>query len=80
MPKLTRSAKKDLDRLPKAFSLKAREVIERLDDEPALGRKLKGPLSGKRSARLGRSYRIIYTASDGDVVVLRITARKDSYR
>ena len=80
MPRLTRRARKDLDRLPSALATKAYEIITRLDDEPALGKKLLGPLQGKRSVRLGRSYRIIYTTSEQGLVVLTIVARKDAYR
>lgn len=80
MPELTHRAKKDLDRLPAKISAKAKEIIKRLDDEPGLGKKLVGPLQSKRSARLGRSHRIIYTASSGNVVVLTVRARKDAYR
>ena len=58
----------------------AKEILKRLDNEPAMGKKLLGPLQSKRSARLGRSHRIIYTAEAGDVVVLTIVARKDAYR
>ena len=80
MPKLTRSAEKQLDRLPAPLSAKARELIRRLDDEPHLGKKLVGPLKGKRSARLGRTHRIIYEATGGYVVVLTVGPRKDVYR
>ena len=80
MPELTRGAKKDLDRLPVTLSAKACEIIKRLDDEPNLGKKLVGRLEGKRSARLGRSHRIVYTATGGRVVVLVVRARKDAYR
>ena len=80
MPQLTRRARKDLDGLPAALSNRARELIRRLDDEPHLGKKLMGPLQGKRSARLGRSHCIIYTESEGGIVILTITARKDAYR
>lgn len=80
MPKLTRGARKELDRLPPALSDKAREIIKILDDDPNLGRKLLGRLDGKRSARLGRSHRVIYTATSGCVVVLAVRARKDAYR
>jgi len=80
LPKLTRRATKDLDALPPAIAAKAKAILRRLDDEPTLGKKLLGPLEGKRSARLGRSYRIIYTASEGDIVVLTVVARKDAYR
>lgn len=80
MPKLTPKAKKQLDQLPPQLSSKARELIRRLDDEPRLGKKLVGGLHGKRSARLGRSHRIIYTAAGGHVVVLKVGPRKDIYR
>ena len=40
MPRLTRRGRKDLDRLPSALATKAHEIIKRLDDEPALGKKL----------------------------------------
>ena len=80
MAKLARRAKKDLDDLPTALSTRAREIIRRVDNEPHLGKKLAGPLEGKRSARLGRSHRIIYTASDGQVIVLTISHRRDAYR
>ena len=80
MAKLTRRARKDLDGLPPPLSEKAREIIRRLDNEPALGKKLLGQLQGKRSARLGRSHRIIYSADQGTIVMLTISARKDAYR
>ena len=80
MPQLTRRAQKELDAPPQALADKAREIILRLDKEPALGKKLIGPLEGKRSARLGRSHRMIYQLVDGEVVLLTITARKDAYR
>ena len=80
MASLARRAKKDLERLPEPLAVRAREIIRRLDGEPHLGRKLVGPLRGKRSARLGRSHRIIYTASDGQVIVLTISHRRDAYR
>jgi mRNA-degrading endonuclease RelE of RelBE toxin-antitoxin system len=77
---LTKRADKDLKQLPGPFSEKARELIRKLEVEPALGKKLQGPLEGQRSARLGRSHRIIYTSRGADVVVLTIIARKDAYR
>ena len=80
MPQLTRRARTDLDGLAPALSNSARGLIRRLDDEPHLPKKLMGPLQGKRSARLGRSHRIIYTESEDGIVVLTIAARKDAYR
>lgn len=80
MAKLARRAEKDLNRLPEALATKAREIIRRLDQEPYLGRKLAGPLQGKRATRLGRSHRIIYTANEGQIIVLTISHRRDAYR
>ncbi len=80
MPELTPRAGKQLDKLPVRLSAKARELIRRLDDEPRLGKKLVGRLQGKRSARLGRSHRIVYEATGGRIVVLSVRAIRDLYR
>ncbi len=80
MTRLTKRADKDLSQLPEQFAQKAKELIRRLAAEPALGKKLQGSLDGQRSARLGRSHRVIYTLSGSDIVVLTIVARKDAYR
>jgi mRNA-degrading endonuclease RelE of RelBE toxin-antitoxin system len=78
MPRVTKHAQRDLDALPPALRAKAEAIIARLDQEPALG-KLLGDLKGLRSARLGRSHRIIYTIRD-EVAVLTLAPRKDAYR
>lgn len=80
MAKLARRAEKELNALPEPLAVKAREIVRRLDEEPHQGKKLSGPLQGKRSTRLGRSHRIIYTASEGQVIVLTISHRRDAYR
>lgn len=80
MPQLTNRAHRDLEALPLPLKEKALEIINRLDDEPARGKKLSGQLKGRRSARLGRSHRIIYSAASGSIIVLTIGARKDVYR
>ncbi len=80
MPRLTKRARKDLEALPSPLQDKARTVVKRLDDEPALGRKLLGKLAGMRSARLGRSHRILYETTDENVVILTISDRKDVYK
>lgn len=80
MAKLTRRAAKDLAALPLPLRTKAEELIRRRDSEPSLGKKLQGQLAGKRSARLGRSHRVIFIADHGRIVVLTVSARKDSYR
>jgi mRNA-degrading endonuclease RelE of RelBE toxin-antitoxin system len=79
MPRVTKRAKRDLEALPAPLRAKAEAIIARLDQEPALGKKLVGDLKGLRSARLGRSHRIIYTIRD-EVAVLTVAPRKDAYR
>ena len=80
MPELSRSAAKSLRALPAAQRRRAMEIIRRLDQHPAFGKKLQGNLRGFRSARLGRSHRIIYRVSDDVIRVTAITPRKDAYR
>ena len=80
MPQLTRRARKDLDGLPRLSRTGPANSSGRLDDEPHQPKKPIGPLQGKRSARLGRSHRIIYTETETGIVVLTIAARKDAYR
>ena len=79
MPRITKRALRDLEDLPPSLREKAEAIMNRLDQEPALGKKLAGALKGLRSARLGRSHRIIYTVRD-EVVVLTVSRRKDAYR
>lgn len=69
----------DLERLPDALREKADRLIDRLQDEPSLGKKLKGKLEGKRSLRLGRTHRIIYV-TEPSLIVLSVSPRKDSYK
>lgn len=79
MPTLTKRAERDLGDLPQVLQEKARKLIDRLDAEPSLGKKLKGKLSGRRSVWLGRTHRIVYT-SEPTLVVLTVVQRKDAYR
>ncbi len=80
MPELSRSAAKSLRELPEQQRRRAMEIIRRLDGIPAVGKKLQGNLRGFRSARLGRSHRIIYRVSSDVIRVTAITPRKDAYR
>jgi mRNA-degrading endonuclease RelE of RelBE toxin-antitoxin system len=80
MPRYTKRAERDMAELPPAMQAKALSLASRLDNEPALGKKLLGKLNGKRSARLGRSHRIIYMLEADRVIVLTIATRRDSYR
>jgi mRNA-degrading endonuclease RelE of RelBE toxin-antitoxin system len=78
MAQLSKRAQADLDSLPEALQEKARILIARLGSEPALGKKLLGPLAGKRSLWLGRSHRIIYMVDP--IRVVAIPMRRDAYR
>lgn len=80
MARLVRGARKNLDGLPAPLRAKAVALIKRLDAEPALGKKLLGALEGLRSARLGRTHRVIYQNSDKGPIVLAILPRKDAYK
>lgn len=80
MPTYTRRAQKDLAALPVPLRRRAESLSERLDREPGLGKKLLGKLAGRRSARLGRTHRILYEVSDTGVIVLTVGPRKDVYR
>lgn len=79
MPAYSRRAEKDLASLPPVMQEKARAIASRLDEEPALGKKLRGKLQALRSARVGRSHRLIYTVVEARVIVVAITDRKDAY-
>jgi hypothetical protein len=65
--------------LPPKLQDRARSIADQLDSNPALGKKLVGGLRGIRSARLGRSHRILYRLVDGRPTVLTIGQRKDVY-
>lgn len=81
VPKWSKRSLKDLDALPESMQERARSLIARLDSEHGLGKKLVGSLKGIRSARLGRSHRILYEISDdGTAHVLTISQRRDAYR
>lgn len=79
MARLSKRAERDLEGLTEPLREKARNLIDSLDAEPSLGKKLLGPLAGKRSARLGRTHRILYV-TDPEILVLTIAQRKDAYR
>ncbi len=57
-----------------------RAVAAQLDEEPALGTRLKGRLVGNRSINVGRSHRLVYSVEDSGVLVKTIRGRKDLYR
>ncbi|MFN8149097.1 MAG: type II toxin-antitoxin system RelE/ParE family toxin [Candidatus Nanopelagicales bacterium] len=80
MPRLSKRAQQDLDSLPPALRPKADAILAKIDAEPGIGHKLLGKLEGLRSARVGRSHRLIYEVVEGEVRVLSIPNRRDAYR
>jgi len=79
--KIKRSALKELQKLHKPDRLRLLEAIDRLAENPHVGKLLKGELSGLRRLRVG-SYRVVYEINEGEVLVLvlRVAQRKDVYR
>lgn len=80
MARFTNRAWKDLEALPPSLQTKVRAIARRLDEEPALGIKLKNRLEGNRSISVGRSHRLIYSVDGSGIIVKVIRGRKDVYR
>jgi mRNA interferase RelE/StbE len=79
--KIKRSAFEEIQALPKPERLRVVEAIDRLPENPHVGKLLKGDLSGLRRIRVG-DYRIVYEINEGQVLVLvlRVAHRKNVYR
>jgi len=79
--KIKRSALKELHRLDKQDRLRIVEAIDKLCENPHVGKLLKGEFSGLRRVRVG-AFRIVYEINEGEVLVLilRVAQRKDVYR
>jgi mRNA-degrading endonuclease RelE of RelBE toxin-antitoxin system len=80
MVKLTKPADKQLRRLPRDLLGRVEDTLRRLGEDPRSGKMLVGRLKGKRSIRVGRSYRIVYEIVATDVIVMSVLPRKDAYR
>ena len=76
---LTRPALKDLRALPPSTVAAIQATIDKLIDNPLLGKPLKGELAGQRRLRVGR-YRIVYAFDEKTIYVVSIDERKDVYR
>lgn len=79
---VTKSAQKELERLPAAATSRIREAIDGLSQNPKPPgvKKLKGEVNTYR-IRLG-DYRVVYEVHNKEVLVLviRIRHRKDAYQ
>ncbi|NOQ52713.1 MAG: type II toxin-antitoxin system mRNA interferase toxin, RelE/StbE family [Desulfuromonadaceae bacterium] len=79
--KIKQSALKEIQRLDKLQQIRLIEAIDKIADNPHIGKLLKGEFSGLRRIRVG-SYRVIYEIDEGEVLILilRVVHRKDVYR
>ena len=79
--KIKQSAYKEIQQLDKKERIRIVSAIDKLTDNPHIGKVLKGELSGLRRIRSG-NYRVIYEINEGEVLilVLRIAHRKQAYR
>ena len=75
-----KSVQRDLKKLSKA---EARRVLNQVEEELSKNADtypvLKGQFAGLRKYRVGE-YRVIYAILEDDVLVLRISHRKDVYK
>lgn len=75
-----KSVHRDLKKLPKAEANRILEQIERdLSKKAESNPLLKGKFAGLRKYRIG-DYRVIYALVGNDVLVLRISNRRDAYK
>jgi len=77
----TREAARRLGRLDGAVKERIREAIIRLSENPELGKRLTGLLSGRWSYRVG-AWRILYKVRKSELLILILTVghRREVYR
>lgn len=78
---IKKSALKELQRLEKPDRVRIVEAIDKLAENPHVGKVLKGDLSGLRRIRVG-NYRVVYEINEGAVLILvvRVAHRKEVYQ
>ncbi len=78
--KYKKSVSKDLKRLPR---LETSRILDQIEEQLANRAlefpELKGEFKGLRKFRIGK-YRVIYTVSGEEVLILKIGHRKEVYR
>lgn len=67
--------------LPIAVRRRIFAAVERLAENPLIGKALKGKWQGLRRARIG-DYRVVYSIERDEllILILRVAPRKDVYR
>lgn len=80
--RITESADGALQGLDRPIRARVTDVLESLADAPMQGKALKGPLSGKRSTRVRKDYRVIWEVDHANetVTVVAVAHRSDVYR
>ncbi len=74
------SAFKDLKHLDKDIARQILTQLEtRLSNDPNCGTPLKGQFKGLLKYRVG-NYRVVYTKTSSEVLILRIAHRKNVYK
>lgn len=78
---LTRRAQKDIAQLSDPLKLRIATALDKIAENPFLGKALKGELGGLHSYRVGR-HRIIYQihAREILVIILKISHRREVYQ
>jgi mRNA-degrading endonuclease RelE of RelBE toxin-antitoxin system len=76
-----KEAAKILRALPAKERARLGPLLEKLADDPFLGKQLTGPLADLRSLRVGK-YRVIYShlPAERRVIVLTLCRRKEIYK
>ena len=79
--KIKQSALKELHRIDNPDRKRLIEAIDKLVENPHVGKLLKGEFSGLRRLRVG-SYRVVYEINEDEILILilRVTHRGGVYR
>ncbi len=78
---ITRRAQKDIAQLANPLKLRIAAALDRIAEDPFLGKALKGEMHGSFSYRVGM-HRIIYEIHKLEilVIVLKVGHRREIYR
>jgi len=74
---IARSAAKEIERLPPHVKEACKRILRGLADGSERGKALKGELSELRSVRLGRTHRLLYRETPGEIQVVDVGPRGD---
>lgn len=75
----TKTFTKDFKKLPSEMKKRVLAALEKIQQDPYRGRKVKAVETGEWRWRVG-DYRIRYDVEDQDIVLLRVRHRREIYR